>query len=244
MTNNRLLFGRYADTSVVSSLVLHGKSVSDIELLSPNDPSELVSLGLYTGRELVMPNLALLEFLRARTYRPPAEEKFREYFCACGLIPAECGVTTYWSSLDYRYLSRSMMDMLTLPRQREELVEAFMHDTYDLMITAEAYSAGACLVTMDAKFGTVFELLLRKLEAHVYVPAAYRPNWIMAARRKAQSSERSSATNARPSRADTISSCRGMRPRGTTCAGRCISSRRTGAGGAARTRGRPATISS
>ena len=57
------------------------------------------------------------------------------------------------------------MDMLTLPGQRVGLglVEAFMRDTYDLMITAEAYSAGACLVTRDAKFGAVFGPLLRKL---------------------------------------------------------------------------------
>lgn len=103
MTNDRFLFGRYADTSVISSLVLYGKLVSDIELLSQKDSGILVSLGMYTGKELVIPDLALLEFSRARAYSPPAEEKFREYFRACGLIPAECGVTTYRSSLDYRY---------------------------------------------------------------------------------------------------------------------------------------------
>ena len=62
-----------------------------------------------------------------------------------------------------------MMDILTVLGQREELVEAFTHDTYDLMITAEAYSTGACLATRDIKFGTVFGPLLRELEAHVYV---------------------------------------------------------------------------
>lgn len=61
------------------------------------------------------------------------------------------------------------MDMLAQPGQREGLVEDFMHDTYDLMIAAEAYSAGAYLVTRDFRFGTVFGPLLRKLGAHVYV---------------------------------------------------------------------------
>ena len=46
MTNDHLLFGRYADTSVISSLVLDGKSVSDIELLSLNDSGQLVSLSV------------------------------------------------------------------------------------------------------------------------------------------------------------------------------------------------------
>ena len=45
--------------------------------------------------------------------------------------------------------------------QRMTYVERFLRDTYDMMITAEAYSAGACLLTRDIKFARMYGHRLR-----------------------------------------------------------------------------------
>lgn len=70
------LFCRYADTSAISSLVLHSRSLSDIWLLCPVSDGLVALLGKYSGTVLVIPNLALLELLRRRhtglrRLRPP-----------------------------------------------------------------------------------------------------------------------------------------------------------------------------
>ena len=68
MTNDHLLFGRYADTSVISSLVLDGKSVSGIEQLSLNDSGQLVSLGIVESLKLCRMNSMIITTTDGRDY--------------------------------------------------------------------------------------------------------------------------------------------------------------------------------
>ena len=54
-TNDDFLFCKYADTPVVFSLVLFGKSVSGTRLPHPHDDDTPVPLGKYSGAVLVLP---------------------------------------------------------------------------------------------------------------------------------------------------------------------------------------------
>ena len=67
-------------------------------------------LGKYSGNILFIPNLALLEFSPTYNYNPPAIPDFHAHFAAFGLTPAKMGSVTFQSSLDYRFLSKSILD--------------------------------------------------------------------------------------------------------------------------------------
>ena len=53
--------------------------------------------------------------------------------------------------------------------RHKDFVKALMRDTFDVMIAAEAYSAGAYLFTKDAKFALRYGIWLRELGVQVYV---------------------------------------------------------------------------
>ena len=88
------------DTSVLSLIVLHGKSVSDLRLLYPCKDGSMAPFATHAGTVLKIPNLPLLEFSPAQAFRPPTAENFQEHFLAYGLTPAKWGAIIPRSILD------------------------------------------------------------------------------------------------------------------------------------------------
>lgn len=173
--NDDFLFYRFADTSVVSSLVLYKKSVSDIQLWYPLIDGSMAPLGRYAGKVVVLPYLSLLRFSAAEAYEPPTVENFREHFLGIGLTPADFGVVSFRSSLDYRKLSRFVMDDIwdegspvESKKMRQRRTEDFSGVSFDVMVNAEVYSAGASLLTRDFKYARRYGYWFRQLGAPVY----------------------------------------------------------------------------
>jgi hypothetical protein len=51
----------------------------------------------------------------------------------------------------------------------QDVAKLLSRDTLNVMITADAYSAGAYVLTKDSRFGRTYGSRLRNLGAHVYI---------------------------------------------------------------------------
>ena len=114
--------------------------------------------------------MTLLKFSPTHKYNSCAIPDFYAHFAAYGLTPAKMGSVAFQSSLDYCFLSKSILDGIhdssATPEQKQEI--QLLEYTLD-MITAEAFSTGDGLLTNDGRFARRYGIELETLGAYVYV---------------------------------------------------------------------------
>ena len=137
----------------------------------------MVLLGKYSGNILFIPNLAFLKSSPTHKHNPPAIPDFYAHFAAYGLTPAKMGSVAFQSSLDYRFLSKSILDGIhdsSATPERKQEIQLFLE--YTLYMIAEAFSAGDGLLTNDGRFARRYGIELETLGDYVYV---VKYDWVL-----------------------------------------------------------------